>query len=303
MVVTIVILIILATVGINAAFGENGIIKQAEKAKDLTSNAIAKENEDMNELLEEYANIMAGDGGENPGPEEDTTPPTVSEITTSNITENSITVTVNATDNESGIAKYQFEYKLSTESDYKVAETVETTEKTCSYEYTGLLEQTTYKLRVTVFDKSNNQASAEKEEITLKSNSAPSIETAKVKSKTTNSLTVTVNATDIDNDKLIYTLYTSKSPDSNFEEKATSVATEAGTNVDLTAQGLEQYTYYYYKIDVTDGKDTTDGLVSNQVRTYCPGTGFHCNESQSVKVDCDWCWRTRILLGMYILSP
>ena len=38
LVITIVILIILATVTINTVFGDNGLIKQAEYARDLSSN-------------------------------------------------------------------------------------------------------------------------------------------------------------------------------------------------------------------------------------------------------------------------
>ena len=43
LVITIVILIILATATINATFGENGLLKQSEKAKDITSNSIEGE--------------------------------------------------------------------------------------------------------------------------------------------------------------------------------------------------------------------------------------------------------------------
>ena len=39
LVITIVILIILATVTINAAFGEGGIIKKAQQAKELTEKS------------------------------------------------------------------------------------------------------------------------------------------------------------------------------------------------------------------------------------------------------------------------
>ena len=69
LVVTIVILIILATVTINATFGENGLLKKAQEAKDMTTNAIKAEEESMNEMLEEYANIIAEEP-EIPVPEE-----------------------------------------------------------------------------------------------------------------------------------------------------------------------------------------------------------------------------------------
>ena len=59
LVITIVILIILATVTINAAFGEGGIIKRAQQAKELTEQATKEEQEQLNSLVDEYANIMA----------------------------------------------------------------------------------------------------------------------------------------------------------------------------------------------------------------------------------------------------
>ena len=61
LVITIVILIILATVTINATFGENGLIKKAQEAKEMTTNSIRAEEKEMNELLAEYANIIAED--------------------------------------------------------------------------------------------------------------------------------------------------------------------------------------------------------------------------------------------------
>ena len=58
LVVTIVVLIILATVSINAVLGQNGIIKKAKQAKDMYSNSIAKEDEEMDELLNEMSQIQ-----------------------------------------------------------------------------------------------------------------------------------------------------------------------------------------------------------------------------------------------------
>ncbi len=54
------ILIILATVAINAAFGENGLIKSAEKAKDLATNSTKYEEESMANLAE-YMNELLGE--------------------------------------------------------------------------------------------------------------------------------------------------------------------------------------------------------------------------------------------------
>ena len=50
LVITIVILIILATVTINATFGENGIIKKAQEAKDRTTNAIVADEPNVSRV-------------------------------------------------------------------------------------------------------------------------------------------------------------------------------------------------------------------------------------------------------------
>ena len=58
LVITIVILIILATVTINAVFGENGLIRKAQQAKEIQEQATKNEEEGMNTLLGEFAEAM-----------------------------------------------------------------------------------------------------------------------------------------------------------------------------------------------------------------------------------------------------
>ena len=81
--ITIIILIILATVTINTVFGDNGLIKQAEYARDLSSNSTESDYEEMNRLYEEYANVMAEDSEIPVGP---TVPSTVEEAKNSGYT-------------------------------------------------------------------------------------------------------------------------------------------------------------------------------------------------------------------------
>lgn len=64
LVITIIILIILATVTINVAFGEGGLIQRAQQAKNLTEQAVLEEQESLNSLMDEYANIMAENDGD-----------------------------------------------------------------------------------------------------------------------------------------------------------------------------------------------------------------------------------------------
>ena len=61
LVITIVILIILATITINAAFGEEGLIARAEQAKNLTEQATRNEQESLNSLMDEFDDIINGE--------------------------------------------------------------------------------------------------------------------------------------------------------------------------------------------------------------------------------------------------
>ena len=60
LVITIIIIIILATVTINMAFGDNGLIKQAELARNMAANSTKHETESMANLTA-YMNEMMGD--------------------------------------------------------------------------------------------------------------------------------------------------------------------------------------------------------------------------------------------------
>ena len=73
LVVTITVLIILATVSINTVLGDNGIISRAQKARDSYSNSQKSEDEQMAVLANEMAEY---DEGENSGGSDTPTNPT-----------------------------------------------------------------------------------------------------------------------------------------------------------------------------------------------------------------------------------
>ena len=77
LVITIVILIILALVTINFAFGDNGLIKQAEMARDYQANADATDSKLLNDATEYIDGIIGGGSSEGDTPTEPTTPSTV----------------------------------------------------------------------------------------------------------------------------------------------------------------------------------------------------------------------------------
>lgn len=60
LVITIIILIILATVTISTVFGDSGLISQAEYARDVSANATVAENEGMNSLFDEFTELTGG---------------------------------------------------------------------------------------------------------------------------------------------------------------------------------------------------------------------------------------------------
>ena len=61
LVITIIILLILATVTLNVVLGEGGLIDRAQQAKDLTEQAVLEEQQGINSLMSEFTNIMAED--------------------------------------------------------------------------------------------------------------------------------------------------------------------------------------------------------------------------------------------------
>ena len=157
---------------------------------------VNNQSDKMNKVLSEYINIM-GDGGNSSQPT-DTEGPKV-DILVGVKTENSIEVTVNATD-ESGIATY--EYYLNSE------ETPRATGTSNSYTYTGLTGGESYTIKVVVTDNAGNSTTVTKVE---KTNAVPGAPTVTFNSKTTNSITVQAKSTDADGGNLTYTLYTSTS--------------------------------------------------------------------------------------------
>ncbi len=223
----------------------------------------------------DYASVTIKDG----------TAPTISSFTATNTTTNSITVQVSASDGESGLAT-SGRYK------YYLNNSLKATNNSSSYTYTGLADNTTYTLKVVVTDNAGNEkTSSNITQKTLLDNTAPVISSTSFSSKTTSSITIRATATDADNDRITYKLYTSTSSSSGFTQKA-STSAASGTQVTLTASGLSQYTTYYYYVEASDGYETKKGSTSS-VRTYCPGTGLTCNGPFQTSRDCTACNRFR----------
>ena len=58
--VTIIVILILAGVTIDAVFSDNGIINKAKEAANAMNNAVVNDQAELNDLLEELNEIMNG---------------------------------------------------------------------------------------------------------------------------------------------------------------------------------------------------------------------------------------------------
>ena len=58
--VTIIVILILAGVTIDAVFSENGIINKSKEAANSMNNAVANDQKELNDLINELDEIMNG---------------------------------------------------------------------------------------------------------------------------------------------------------------------------------------------------------------------------------------------------
>ena len=141
-------------------FDDGGLIDIVKGAKNDAEDLVQSEDKKMNDLLQEYANIMGGNVDiPDPEPPKDTTPPVVT-VTSGGTTTNSITVNVQATDNESGMKEsptYTYYIKKTSEADSSYqAKTTDVTN--ANYTFAGLQQETSYDIKVEVNgDKAGNK--------------------------------------------------------------------------------------------------------------------------------------------------
>ena len=126
-------------------------------------------------------------------------------------------------------------------------------------------------------------------------NSKPVLIKTEFLSKETDSITVKAVGTDEDNELLTYTLYVQEEGGEWQEGQTLKEASiEAGT--ELTASGLKEYTYYNWRVDVTDNIATTvTGTMQERVRTFCPGNILNCTDGSCSNEDCTECSKTGIV--------
>ncbi len=250
LVMTIIIIIILATITMNFALGDNGLITQAQLTKNMFSNSMTLEQENINELVQEYANIMEEDS-EIPIPEG-----TITFTNVEWIGDGTAKVQINTT-----AEGYQLQYQINS---------IE--ENWANTTNGGIIEELRH--GDTVYGRLWNgiSGSAEDASITIKDEQTPIVNVTG--ETTTNSLTVNVQATDNESGMIetpIYTYYIKQSSqdDSNYAvpEGATNI-----TDTNYTFTGLTQGISYDVKVEVNGDRagHIGEGYLTNQTTGNVP---------------------------------
>lgn len=260
--ITIVVILILSSITINATLGKNGLITTMREAEKNEILAQEEGQVKVNEL--KGADTIAEDGvvkvtDEN-GPD--------LEVRIKKITKDSFTVKVTVTEKQSGIKL--IEYSIDNGETYvrDITNPIAT-----SYEFTNLTENTEYNVKVRATDNENHVVEVL---ATVNTLGTISIEDVSFVSKTTNSISISAMATDEELRDITYTLYVGNSKDGTYTKKET-VNGRSGYTVILKAEELSEYTTYYYYVEASNGTTIVVSSKGSSVRTYCSGTTITCS--------------------------
>ena len=242
LVITIVILIILATVSINVLLGEGGLINQAKKAKEMTTNSSIAEQEQLNELLGWTTNSIEG-GSE-------VEPPVIEGVITINPAEWQGDGTARVT-----ISSNKEEYKIEYRVDKSEGNDVEWTEIQNGETISSLKHGDVVFARLTDGSNYGDEAS-----VNILDGTEPSVSVT-LRTVTENSIEVNVSASDGESglaDTNTYKYYTN------------DILKHTGTETSYTITGLTAETDYTIKVEAYDEAGNA-GTDTKQTTTQVAG--------------------------------
>ncbi len=256
------VLLILAGITITYVMGDNSIFKKAQEAASKTNQAAQDELEGLNKV-DEFIK------------KETNKKPVIKRVGVVSKTINSLIIEAIATDED----KEKLTYKLyvgTSKEDLVLQSLVKEgiNDEVVTWNIENLEEYTKYYYKVEVTDGTDIVTTDIKEVITNRTNTAPTVASSEVESKTTNSIKIKAGATDTEDDKLTYTIYFGEIAD-KLAKQTTIEEQNKGEKITFEKAELKEYTLYYYRIDVSDEWDTTEGIVQ-EVRTFCSGLGANC---------------------------
>ncbi len=270
LIITIIILLIL--VGIGITISTRGSVSQkarnvVNKANNQTRNASEQEDEVIEDI------------GSDKGTKSPTEPENSIKYTIKISNKSYTSFTISASGSSKNSTSLTYELKIDdTSYETKSGETV-------SWDITGLTPGQEYTYIIIAKDEIAEKKKTGK--VKMLENNTPTIVTSTLKSKTTNTLTISAKATDAEDENISYKLYTSLNENGTYTEQELKRDVISDREVTLNATNLTQYTDYYWYVTASDGI-TTARSEKKRTRTYCPGTGSNtCNES--TVVNCATC--------------
>jgi len=272
LIITIIILIILAAVSLNAVFGD-GLLDVATEGVGNYATEQKKEENLFNDA-DYYIKVATNKK------------PNIEVLRYSDRTTSNMKITAMATDGDGEYLTYKLYVGTSKENLVEQTEVKENVEQGTEVSWTVPVVDSTsvYYYKIIVSDKYAEIDSGVRE-----TNNAPVLKTVTIEKDLDevkgNWVKAKIVATDIEEDKLTYTLEMWKKVEGISEEDIikqmpTRIATvenkNSGENVEITIDnGLEEYQDYVYRVDVADKDNMTIGSIAT-VKTYCSGKALHC---------------------------
>ncbi len=127
-----------------------------------------------------------------------------------------------------------------------------------------------------------------------KKNHRPNLVEISLNGKASNSITVSAIATDDDNDELTYILYTKKENE-DWKKNGSQVAQASEVPILITALNLDNSTYYYWKIEISDGIEKISSDTQEMVKTLCCELAYLCEGPYNKVTDCENCSNSGII--------
>ena len=262
LVVTIVVLLILAGITIGTVFSDNGIIKKAQEAANLTEQAVLNEQEELNSLLDQLNSITNGTGGTGGGGDT----PVTAEIT-GRIVWSTGSASLELTISEPDIT---IQYRKNNDMNW--------------IDYSSPIPSLLNGDKVYAKGVRGGVTVVQEKQFDILDKTPPTVTIANI-SSTTNSISATATATDNEagmGASSQYTFYIKKTS----EGDSSYIEIGSGSSTSVTKGDLDQDTSYTVKVEVSDvagnkgqatreittGKigDATDGLTNGTIIASSP---------------------------------
>ena len=284
MIITIIILILLAAISINALFKAK-IIDTATDAVIKYEQEQYREKDMLDDLDNTIKDALIALGGNRP-------PIFLEEAHAIDITRTSMKITATAVDEDKDsdgnpdTLTYIFYFGTSEDNLVKEGSSIDTP---AVFLKEGLTNGVKYYYRIDVTDGKSEPVKGTVGSAVTTENSIPSVGTPVVTrvANSTDKLTIAVVATDTDDEDLEYTFYRGTSSENITDKVGGTIQGKSGNTVTFTDTDLTMAQTYYYKVKVSDGTENAISANYGSERTWC--LGVLCENSTEELILCTKC--------------